>query len=133
MQGTRTVQIHADRTPLLLPGEVISGNVVNGLENRHASGKGRLVVVVEVPEFGSLKVIGLTSKAVTRTGEKRIELHDNQAWRWGGRSFVWGPTRLSRHDVYDHVGWVSESDAETLARRYGLHHDWMTNAQLAVA
>ena len=118
---------------MLLPGEVISGNVVNGLEDRRSTGKGRLVVVVEVPESGCLKVIGLTSKSVTRTGEKRIELCDNQDWGWGGRSFVWGSTRLSRHDVYDHVGWVSVSDRETLARIYGLRLDWMASAQKAVA
>ncbi len=121
---------HQDRRsvrPLTLqPGEVITGNVVNGLENRRASGKVRLVVVVDPTPQGHVLVAGLTSKALTARGEQRDELLDNSPWGWLGRSYIYGQrlTRLSRIDVGSHVGWVSERDADTLARVFGLDHDW---------
>lgn len=118
-----------DRTAMLQTGEVITGNVLNGIENHHASGKVRLVVVVEVPALGCLKVIGLTSKRITQSGKARMEILDNNNWGWRGRSFIFGErlTRLSRIDVGDHVGWISATDGETLARTFGLTVNWMAN------
>ena len=124
-----------DRTPKLLPGEVITGAFRNGIENRHASGKVRLVVVVEAADSGCLTVIGLTSKGMTESGEWRVEMYGNRQWGWRGRSFVFGKrlASLSRIDVLDHVGWVLAGDAELLAHEFGLAPDWMAISQKAVA
>jgi hypothetical protein len=120
--------------PALKPGEVITGNVVNGIENRHASGKFRPVVVVEVPALGCLKVIGLTSKGTTQSGDRRVEMLDNGEWGWRGRTFVFGnrTTRLSRIDVGDHLGWISNKDGDTLARVFGLAAGWHSFDQRVV-
>jgi hypothetical protein len=123
------------RVPELKPGEIITGNVVNGIENGRASGKFRPVVVVEAPALGCLKVIGFTSKGTTQTGKRRVEMLDNSEWGWRGRTFIFGerPTRLSRIDVGDHLGWISTKDGETLARMFGLDAGWCAHAQQAVA
>ena len=114
------------RVPELKRGEVITGNVVNGIENGHAFGKFRPVVVIEAPELGCLKVIGFTSKGTTQSGKRRVEMLDTGEWGWRGRTFVFGkrPTRLSRIDVGDHLGWISTKDGETLARMFGLAPGW---------
>ena len=134
----KAIQIRAKRMGsalLLQPGEVITGSIRNGIENRHASGKVRLVVVVEAPDSGCLTVIGLTSKGMARSGEWRVEMYGNREWGWRGRSFVFGKrlTRLSRIDVLDHVGWVSDGDGEILARVFDLSLDWMALTEKAVA
>lgn len=123
------------RVPVLMPGEVITGNVINGIENRHASGKFRPVVVIEAPALGCLKVIGLTSKGISQSGERRVEMLENREWGWRGRSYVFSvrPTRLSRIDVGDHLGWISTADGETLASMFGLAVDWYAHDQKAVA
>lgn len=125
----------AERSPFLQPGEVISGNVVNGIENLHASGKLRPVVVVDASMPGHLIVIGLTSRATTHKGKQRVEIVDNMDWEWRGRSYVFGGrlTRLSRIDVGDHIGWISANDGETLANVFGLAGNWMTNNERSVA
>lgn len=134
-QAIRIGVKRTDRTAMLQPGEVITGNILNGIENRHASGKVRLVVVVEATDSGCLKVIGLTSKGMTQSGERRVEMYDNQEWGWRGRSFVFGErlTRLSRIDVGDHVGWISAADGETLAHVFDLALHWMALNEKAVA
>jgi hypothetical protein len=118
-----------DRSPLLQPGEVITGCVRNGIEDRQALGKMRLVVVVNVPKLGCLNVIGLTCREMTKSGDTRMEIFDNQEWGWHGRSFVFGRrlTRLARIDLGDHVGWISDLDGESLARMFGLAENWMSN------
>ena len=123
------------RVPELKPGEVITGNIVNGIEDGNASVKFRLVVVVEVPASGCLKVIGFTSKGTTQSGKRRVEMLDNGEWGWRGRTFVFGkrPTRLSRIDVGDHLGWISTNDGETLARMFGLAAGWYAHDHKAVA
>ena len=112
----------------LWTGEVITGNVVNGIENRHATGKFRPCVIVEVPRDGQLLVAGLTSRGMTRRGERRVELTDNRDWRLHGRSFIFGRrlTRLSRIDIGDHIGWLSTRDAAKLADSYRLEEGWAT-------
>ena len=135
VQAIRIGVKRTDKTAMLQPGEVIIGNILNGIENRHASGKVRLVVVVEATDSGCLKVIGLTSKGMTQSGERRVEMYDNQEWGWRGRSFVFSKhlTGLSRIDVLDHVGWVSAEDGETLAHMFDLAPDWMALNEKAVA
>lgn len=120
---------------VLRPGEVIYGNVVNGIENRSTSGKFRPCVIIEVPPFGGLTVAGLTSQGITKKDELRVELTDNQGWRTTGRSFLFGRrlTRLARIDVGDHGGWLSERDAAIVATVYGLDADWMTMSCQEVA
>jgi len=131
--GLRTKRMN--RVPLLLPGEVISANILNGIENRHAFGKVRLVIVVEATGPGCLTVVGLTSKGMTRSGEWRVEMYGNGEWGWRGRSFVFGKrlTKLSRIDVVDHVGWVEAGDGEMLASMFNLSPEWMTLNEKAVA
>lgn len=124
-----------DRTAVLQPGEVITARIYNGIENLHASGKVRLVVVVKATDSGGLTVIGLTSKGMTQSGEWRVEMYGNGEWGWRGRSFVFGKrlTKLSRIDVLNHVGWISVEDGETLAREFDLDPHWMTSGEKAVA
>jgi hypothetical protein len=115
--------------PSLHPGEVITGDIFNGIEDRHATGKTRLVVVVDASNPGAILVIGLTSKGVTKLGEKREELVDNHPWGWRGRTFVFGRrlSRLSRIDVGRHVGWLSAKDGATLANVFNLGEDWASD------
>ena len=135
VQAIRMGVKRADKTPKFLPGEVITGVIRNGIEDRQASGKVRLVVVVEAAASGCLKVIGLTSKGRTESGEWRVEMYGNREWGWRGRSFVFGRhlASLSRIDVLDHVGWVSVGDGELLAHEFGFAPDWMANNEKAVA
>jgi hypothetical protein len=123
------------RAPMLQPGEVITGVIRNGIENRRALGKLRPVIVVDASNPGCLIVIGLTSKGTTQSGALRVEMVDKADWGWRGRSFVFGRrlTRLSRIDVGDHVGWISAKDGGTLACMFGFAADWMANDERAVA
>ena len=119
----------------LRPGEIVMANIVNGIENRHASGKFRPCVIVEVPEHGCLTVAGLTSRAVTKKGESRMEICEKQGFGLYGRSFLYGRhlTRASRIDVGDHLGWLSAGDAVKLADVYHLAANWIMNDGRAVA
>ena len=111
------------------PGEIVMANIVNGIENRHASGKFRPCVIVEAPEHGCLMVAGLTSRALTKKGDSRMEICDKQECGLHGRSFLYGRhlTRVSRIDVGDHLGWLSTGDAVKLADVYRLATNWMMN------
>lgn len=124
-----------DRTASMTPGEVIVGNVLNGIENRRASGKLRPVIVVDASATGHLIVVGLTSKEMTQKGERRVEIVDNADWKWRGRSFIfgWRLTHLSRFDVGDRIGWLSARDAATLSRVFGFESNWIVNSERAVA
>ena len=117
----------------LQPGEVITGNVVNGIENRQATGKVRLVAVIAAPPSGCLLVAGLTSKGVTQRGEQRMQILDNGSWGWRGCTYVYGKrlTRLSRIDVGCHVGWLSPRDAAALAAEFGLDENWANTGEAA--
>jgi len=117
------------------PGEIVIANIVNGIENRHASSKFRPCVIIETPAYGCLTVAGLTSRAITKKGERRMEICDMQGWGLHGRSFLYGRrlTRVSRIDVGDHLGWLSAGDAVKLADVYRIAADWMMNDRKMVA
>lgn len=135
MQGVRSWSWNEDWEPQLHPGEVIWASVVNGIENRHASGKFRPCVIVEAPQYGCLTVVGLTSKGLTKKGDRRLQLVDSQDWGLRGQSYVYGRqlTRLARIDVAEHLGWLSNEDAEAIADVYHLASDWTAIDEIVVS
>ena len=94
----------------LAPGELVWANIINGLENRTATGKARPVILIE-PKGAAWKTMGLTTNPRYRDGSPRVAISDPGAvglkapgWLWGDR-LCWS----SRIDVQDHIGWIDEA------------------------
>jgi hypothetical protein len=119
----------------MVSGEIVWANLVNGIENRCAGGKERPVIIVEVPESGCLRVIGLTSKGVGKCGVERIAVSlAGCARRPRARSYVFGRrlSRIARHDIYEHIGWIDDETKEMLEFELGITFDGPSNSAVEV-
>jgi hypothetical protein len=117
------------------PGEVVIANLLNAIEDRQASGKERPVIIVKAPKDGCLTVIGLTSKGVTRRGERRLPIATCGGGWLRGASFVFSsrPVRISRHDIYEHLGWIDEETQKMMTDKLGIAFDEARDSEYKVA
>jgi hypothetical protein len=104
----------------LLPGELVWASIINGLEDRAATGKFRPVVLLEA-RGSQWRTMGLTTNPSYRDGSARVPIPNPRAvgltrpgWLWGDR-LAW----TSGIDIGDHIGWVDEALA---ARVIALAH-----------
>ncbi|MEX2441375.1 MAG: hypothetical protein WD400_01880 [Pontimonas sp.] len=94
----------------LAPGELVWANIINGLENKTATGKARPVILIE-PRGAAWKTMGLTTNPRYRDGSPRVAITNPgdvglkaPGWLWGDR-LCW----TARIDIQDHIGWIDEA------------------------
>ncbi len=108
MGSVRQVHGGSSRRPAeLAPGELVWANIINGLENPHAIGKARPVVLIEA-RGSAWATMGLTTKPFYRGGPPRVSVPDPRAvglkrpgWLWSDR-LCW----TAGIDIEDHIGWA---------------------------
>jgi hypothetical protein len=105
----------------LLPGELVWASIINGLEDRSATGKFRPVVLVEA-RGSQWRTMGLTTKPRYRDGSARAPIPDHRrvglmrpGWLWGDR-LSWAAAL----DITDHIGWADEPLAREVIGLAGL-------------
>src|SRR5437899_200892 len=109
------------RPAVLAPGELVWASIVNGLENRAATGKARPVILIE--SSGSLwTTMGLTTNPRYRNGAPRVPINDPAAVGLRAEGWLWGDrlTSTTALDIFDHIGWIDEALAFDVIELGGL-------------
>jgi hypothetical protein len=94
-------------------GEIVTGSLLNGIENRNAVGKVRPILLVE-RRGGNWLAVCFTTREYPRGGGRRHAIPDPDAVGLDGPSFIWGAriSRISPLDLYDHLGWADDALVE---------------------
>jgi hypothetical protein len=101
-------------------GDVVWVQLLNGIENRNATGKPRPAVLVE--DVGHWRAMGLTTLPSYRDGSPRVAIPHPLAVGLRGPGYLWGSrlARISRIDVLDRVGSVDLPLADAIVELAGL-------------
>lgn len=111
----------ARRPAELVPGELVWASIVNGIENPHARGKLKPIILIE-PDGWAWKSIGLTTRPRHRDGKPRTAIPNARAvgpqqpgWLWSGNLCT-----TSGIDIGDHIGWIDQALVFEVAKLAGL-------------
>jgi hypothetical protein len=113
-------------------GAVVWVQLLNGIENRHTTGKPRPAVLIS-EHVGHWLAMGLTTLPTYRDGRPRVAIPNPLAVGLLGPGYLWGSrlARISRIDVLDRLGSVDLPLADTIIQLANLSGPMAHSLRLA--